>query len=372
MSDRAEQAGLASALAEARQPVEAPPLPRVAAPLALMTSPRLHRLVPARLAALAGKAHGLLMWRSSSSVREGAHATMYAIVGGTDRAHEAGTLARLHVVNSYAERMLFWHPPRPANFATSARCPALRAALSSGRGVVISSCHVGPFYDVTSCALALGCRSFVVGGNWFFDQPTADYAGRRIAHWWGKIATRGNYLVRSSNSFAILQALLEEGEAVAIFFDSVGSRETTFLGRPTALASGTARLALATGALVLPVRARRAGAQMWVDVSSPLDPRSFTEVDRLQGAIADVHSRLILEHPETLENPRRPGAWEDGATAEAWSRLIGGGRRRRRLDREPGSSRGTLTRTRLHNFSAVQPRPTAEALAHVVQRTAEW
>jgi lauroyl/myristoyl acyltransferase len=311
------QADLTSALAEARQPVKAPPPPHVDPLLALLTSPRLHRLVPVRLAALAGKAHGWLAWQLSSSVRERAAATMQAIVGGTGRAHEAKTLARLHVVNAYAERMLFWHPPRPANLDEQS-LSNLRAALSSGRGVVISSCHLGPFYDVTACALAVGRTSFVVAGEWFFDRASANYAGRRIAHWWARTAARGNHVVRSSNSFATLQALLEEGETALIFFDSVGSRETTFLGRPTALASGTARLALASSALVLPVRARRAGVDMWIDVTSPVDPRHFTDVDQLQGAIADVHSGLILERPETLESPRRAGAWEHGSTAEAW------------------------------------------------------
>lgn len=311
------EADLAHALAEARRPVSAPPLPRVDPLLTLLTSPRLHLLLPPRLAVLAGKAHGWLAWRLSSSLRARAIGAMNAIVGGTPRAHEAHRLARLHVMNSFAERMLFWHPPRPAHLDEQS-LSELRRALSSGRGAIISCCHLGPFYDVTACAVAVGRHSFVVGGDWFFDQPTPDYAGRRIAHWWAKIAARGNHLVRSSKSFATLQALLEEDETVLIFFDSVGSRETTFLGRPTALASGTARLALATGALVLPVRTRRAGAQTWIDVTSPIDPHDFTELDELQRAIADVHSRLILERPEALENPRREGAWEGGATAEAW------------------------------------------------------
>jgi lauroyl/myristoyl acyltransferase len=310
-------ADLTSALAEARRSTQAPPMPSVDLPLALATSRRLHRLLPPTLAALAGEAHARVAWRASASVRERAHATMHAIVGGTERAHEAQALARAHVINSYAQRMLFWQAPGPTSLDEQS-LSSLRSTLSLGRGVIISCCHLGPFYDVTTCASAVGRHSFVVAGDWFFEQPSPDYAGRRLAHWWAKIASRGNCLISSGNSFATLQALLEEGEVAQIFFDSVGSRQTTFLGKPVALASGTARLALATGALVLPVRARRDHARVWIDVTSPIDPQGFADVDQLHSAIADVHSRLILERPETLENPRRPGAWEHGATADAW------------------------------------------------------
>jgi lauroyl/myristoyl acyltransferase len=314
MSDSAD---LAVALAEARRPAQPPPMPHVGPLLALMTSRRLHRLLPKPLAARAGAAHGWVAWHASASVRERANATMQAIVGGTGRAHEAGTLARLHVIDGYAERMLFWQPPAPAS-VDERSLANLRAALSSGRGVAISACHLGPFYDVTACVSILGRSTFVVAGQWFFDPPSLDYRGRHIAHWWRRTTARNNRLVRASNSFAALQALLEEGEVALIYFDTVGSHQTTFLGKPTALSSGTARLALASGALVLPVRTRRAGARLWIDVGAPLDPTDFADVEQLHGALADIHSELVLESPETLEDPRRAGAWEGGATAEAW------------------------------------------------------
>jgi lauroyl/myristoyl acyltransferase len=292
-------------------------MPRVSLPLALATSPRLHRLLPARLAARLGEAHGWIVWRSGATIREGARASMHAIVGGTERAHEADRLARRQIMEKYAQRMLFWQPPRTAKLDEQS-LHNVRAALSSGRGVVISSCHLGPFFDVSSAVVALGRHSFVVGGDWFFEPPKHDYAGRRVTHWWGKMVARKNHLVCAKNSLPTLQALLEEGEVTVIFFDIIGTRETIFVGKPTKLTSGTARLAFATDALVVPVRARRAGGRVWIDATPPLDPKDFAEPAQLHAAIADVHSQLVLEHPETLEDPRRAGAWEDGATAEAW------------------------------------------------------
>jgi lauroyl/myristoyl acyltransferase len=292
-------------------------MPRVGLPLALMTSPPLHRLLPSSLAARLGEAQGWMVWCSGAGVRERARASMHAIVGGTHRAHEADRLARRHVMEKYVQKMLFWQPPRIAR-VDERSLANLRTAFVSGRGVVISACHLGAFFDVSSSPVALDRHSFVVGGGWFFDSPTPDYAGRRLTHWWGKTVARNNRLVPAKESFPVLQALLEEGEVAVVFFDIIGTRETMFVGKPTKLTNGTARLAIAAGALVLPARARRVGGRVSVDVEPALDPKDFTEPAQLHAAIADVHSKLILEYPETLEDPRRTGAWEDGATAEAW------------------------------------------------------
>jgi lauroyl/myristoyl acyltransferase len=82
------------------------------------------------------------------------------------------------------------------------------------------------------------------------------------------------------------------------------------------LAEGNAQLAVRADAIVLPVRARRVGHRVWVDVAKPFDPRELT-VDQLHDALAALHERWILENPATMEDPRSIG-WEHGATAEAW------------------------------------------------------
>jgi lauroyl/myristoyl acyltransferase len=297
--------------------VVAPPMPRVGPLLTLLTSPALHRLLPRRVAALVGQAHGLTVWLTRPRARARARATMEAIVGGTSRAHEAHALARRHITEKFAVRMIFWQPPATASIDEESRANLL-AALSSGRGVLLSCCHLGPFFDVATPVLSVGRRSFSASGNWFFDPPSADYGGRRVAHWWRRVATRGTYLIRANRSYPTIQVLLEEGEIVVIYFDMIGSRETVLLGKPMPLASGTARLATSAGALVLPVRARRVGGRVCVDILAPLDPGAFAEPGQLHDALATIHSKLILEFPETLEDPRRPGAWEEGATAEAW------------------------------------------------------
>ena len=83
------------------------------------------------------------------------------------------------------------------------------------------------------------------------------------------------------------------------------------------IAEGTAQLAARTGALVLPVRARRSGHDVRVDAASPLDPAELGGEDRLHEALADQHERWILEDPAAMDDPREFG-WGAGATPEAW------------------------------------------------------
>ena len=119
-------------------------------------------------------------------------------------------------------------------------------------------------------------------------------------------------------SFQIVRALLGRGEAVLIFFDMPGGRETNFLGKPVELADGSAELAVRTGSLVLPLRARRAGHEVWIDVGEAIDARRSAGVDELHEALAQVHERWILENPAAMDDPRRFG-WEDGAGPQRWT-----------------------------------------------------
>ena len=118
-------------------------------------------------------------------------------------------------------------------------------------------------------------------------------------------------------SFEIVQTLLRRGEPVFLFFDMPGPRETRFLGKPVMLADGTAQLAARADALVLPLRSRRVGSEVWLDACAPLDPRDFASSDELHDALAAQHERWILENPAALEDPRSTG-WE--ATVRAWTR----------------------------------------------------
>jgi hypothetical protein len=75
------------------------------------------------------------------------------------------------------------------------------------------------------------------------------------------------------------------------------------------LAGSTARIAADSDALIVPVRPRRDGFSAWVDVGEALDPRQHAGMEELHDALASAHERWMLELPETLEDPTRPGGW---------------------------------------------------------------
>ena len=85
------------------------------------------------------------------------------------------------------------------------------------------------------------------------------------------------------------------------------------------LRDGTARLAVETGAIVLPQRVRREGTHVAVDYFDALDPRDFAGPDELHEALARVHERLVLDDPARVQDPIVTG-WGDCARPDGWSR----------------------------------------------------
>lgn len=316
-----ENDDLGSALEAARRPLSAPRLPPAALPVRLRTSPALRRLIPTRLAVNRAEARAERNWRTKPGTREAITQMLDAIVGGTPRAHEAHELAHRHVIEQEVHRALFWQPWAVARIDadSQARLDAVRA---DGRPLVFSNCHMGPFHLHMSAIATREHHTFAVSAPWFFDPPSHDYWGRRLAHWWRRLEKQRPYerLVYSPGSMEVLRALLEDGEYLLIYYDMPGGRRTQFLGKPVMLATGTARLACETGALVVPLRCRREGHRARVDVGEPIDPRDHGDAEQLQDVLARVHERLVLELPETLEDPNRPGAWEGGASAREWIR----------------------------------------------------
>jgi hypothetical protein len=92
--------------------------------------------------------------------------------------------------------------------------------------------------------------------------------------------------------------------------DLPGSTPTAFLGKTVYMASGTARLAVETNSLVLPMACRPGRWGRWrVEIGEPLDPADYASWQDLHQALATWHERWILEAPEYLEGPVRLGAW---------------------------------------------------------------
>lgn len=279
----------------ARQP-SPPRMPPSSLGIRIKTSPMLRRLVPTRLVVNRAERQGRARWQLSRGERERMISVMETIVAGTSRAQEVEELARLHLIEDRVDTALFWQPWSANMDANSAAL--LRSALSEDRGVLLSACHVGPHYRSMYALPAASSHRYSVAGPWFFDPPSHDYWGRRLARWRKGALGR---LVLSKGSFPILRELLARGDTVYLFFDLPGRRGTRFLGKQAMLADGSARLAIEADALIVPLRARRVGHRVWVDVGTAL------------------HERWILDHPAAMADPNSFG-WDDGAGPHAWIR----------------------------------------------------
>ena len=307
-----------SYLDRALKSLERPPPKRrmPPAPLAIRvkTSPWVRSLTPVRLAVSRAERQGQELWEQDEQAREEAIAAIASIVTGTPRADELHELARGHLIEGIVERALFWQRPWSAKL-DSVSAERVRDAFAANRGVLLSACHLGPFYRLQSARPFKQRLTYTVPGAWFFEPASHNYWGRRLARWHKGMDSRP---VPAKGSFRVIQALLARGEAVFLFFDMPGPRETRFLGKPAELAEGNAQLAIRADALVLPVRARRIGHEVCVDVAEPLDPRQFTDVQQLHEALAAIHEHWILENPAAMDDPRSFG-WEQGASPHRWS-----------------------------------------------------
>jgi hypothetical protein len=305
---------LSAALERVGRRPRPPRMPPVDVKMRVKTSPSLRSLIPARplVARAARKARAL--WDRSPEQRESAIATISAIVAGTARGEEIEGLAREHLIEREVDKVFFWR--RWSCKIDDSSAPLLREALSSGRGVVLSACHSGAHYLSMRALPAGHPKQYSVVGAWFMETPSHDYWGRRLARW--RKGARG-CPVPARGSFPILAAVLSRGKLVYLLYDMPGSRATSFLGKTAMLADGTARLAVETDALVVPLRARRIGSRVWVQVAPALDPREYADAGELHRALGVHHERWILEEPAMMTDPNGFG-WEGGAGPQRWSR----------------------------------------------------
>jgi lauroyl/myristoyl acyltransferase len=267
----------------------------------------------ARVALARAATRGRRTWRDPA-VRAAARASAEAIAGPGPRVDR---IARRHLATSAAREALI-HRPEIQALVRLLGTEHLDSARASGRGVIVSHVHWGPFpgYSGTLASLVPGMP--IVVGSWLLiDQPDP-VAGPRQRAWRANLERSGARLIGADGSYDELERLLRAGETTFIAFDLPGRHETRFLGRPAMLASGSARLASATDALVVPGERRMHRGLPVQEFFPALDPRDHAGWQGLHQALADLYSARVRTDPAWLEDPRRGGAWEDGATADGW------------------------------------------------------
>ena len=285
-----------------------------------MTSgPPATQLLLDRMAIAAAAVRGRWWWLQPT-MRARARQAIDAIVGPGPT---TDALAREHLIHA-AERNMFIRRSGMVSGVPVDGVHHLRTACAEGRGVLVSYCHLGPFagLGVTVAEHVRGVHQ--VAGAWLAEPPPGVPQSLLWHRWRSMFDTAGVPLITAAGCFPVVSELLAGGAVVVIAFDWPGSAETVFLGRPVCLASGTARISHATGALVVPVMRHFRHFRARTVFGSPLDPQKYTGWRGLHDALAAQHERWILERPAALEDPRRTGAWEAFATAERWGASASG------------------------------------------------
>ncbi len=270
-------------------------------------------MIPTRLALAVAAWRGQRSWRDPAT-RDAARATAEAISG---RGPQVDAVARAHLAAT-AAREQFILRPHFNRRATVHGVEHLRSARADGRGVLVSYCHTGPFPGLSATVAHCTHDVHVIVGEWILvDQPDPVVRRRQLA-WRSMLEDQDLQFLAAQGSLHEAVRLLQRGDVVCTTFDMPGPHETKFLGRPAMLASGTARMAVAGDALVVPATRRLHRYRPRTHFAAALDPRDHADWTAFHDALAATHSRSILEHPGALEDPRRAGVWGPGATADAW------------------------------------------------------
>lgn len=275
---------------------------------------RTHRLLD-RVAIALALVRGRLWWGKRAMRTRSRHAA--DAIAGPGHARDA--MARAHLAQHSAREMFIRRPSMVSGIPVEGS-QHLRAAYAARRGVLVSYCHLGPFPGIGVTVAEHVADVHQVAGSWLSDPPVGAQQSLRWHRWRSMFDATRVPLISAKGCFPVVSRLLQDGGVVVMAFDWPGSAETSFLGKPVWLASGTAKLAETTGALVVPVKREFRRLAAHTVFGPPLDPRQHAGWRGLHEALAAQHERWILGHSAALEDPRRAGAWEDLASAEGWGR----------------------------------------------------
>jgi lauroyl/myristoyl acyltransferase len=261
-------------------------------------TPGFHRAVPMPVAGRLARLRARAAWRVSVGVRADAEAQMHFLLGRSSRAGEVTELAAEHVYENVMRNELHWR-----DWITTRMPVAGVEVLRRPGGALLNFFHHGPYGGIFGSLARHGVRVHVATHPIYLEAQPTDFAGLRHRQHLTTVSTGGTPTFNSVGSYGYMRDLLRRGEIVALATDLPGSTPMTFLGRRVRAASGAARLALETGAPIVPISGHPHGWGMRLSVQEPIDPRAFADVEALQGEIARRHEPAVLAWPQAVEWP---------------------------------------------------------------------
>ena len=171
----------------------------------------------------------------------------------------------------------------------------LGAALAQGRGAVMALPHSGN-WDMAGVWLAQTRGTFTTVAERLKPESLyRRFIGYRESLGFEVIPLSGG----EQPPFQLLSERLRDNKAVCLMAERDLSRngvQVNFFGEPTRMPAGSAKLAITTGAALLPVHCWYAGDATRIAIYPPLDCTSG-DVGVITQALADIFARNIAEYP---------------------------------------------------------------------------
>jgi phosphatidylinositol dimannoside acyltransferase len=171
----------------------------------------------------------------------------------------------------------------------------LGAALAQGRGAVLALPHSGN-WDMAGVWLAQTRGTFTTVAERLKPESLyRRFIGYRESLGFEVIPLSGG----EQPPFQLLSERLRDNKAVCLMAERDLSRsgvQVNFFGEPTRMPAGSAKLAITTGAALLPVHCWYAGDATRIEIYPPLDCTGG-DVGVIIQALADIFARNIAEYP---------------------------------------------------------------------------
>jgi KDO2-lipid IV(A) lauroyltransferase len=259
--------------------------------------------MPLRAAYFSGDVIATLAWWLWRGPRETAIQNMTRVLGDRNAARRAARYSFLNFAR-YAVDFLRAPKIKPDELLSKVHYDhwdAVDAAFAEGNGVIFTTMHLGN-WDIGGAVLAArGYPVSVIADTFLNERANAIVVKAR--------QVRGMKVIHSSRAAAGIVRAMRRNEALAILVDTpvkdVAGVPVKFFGEWTTVPAGPARIALRTGARVIPaalVRASGTSDQIiaLVDLDVRFTPTGDTErdVQALTQRIFAAHERFIRAYPD--------------------------------------------------------------------------
>lgn len=221
------------------------------------------------------------------------------------------TQARRYLYEMTKRAELRWHPL--VRSLPVEGIELLRDAERQRRGVILHFLHHGQYDGLFPSVRRHGFRVHVLAHEHFYYEKVHPFLQQHLRNVsYG--AQPSDVFEAKRGAFREICARLSSGSVVAIASDLPGLLNVMFLGQRVGMASGAARAALRTGALIVPVTAHPGPgwATTTFRMQQSVDPRGFTDPARILQVILACHDKALQAWASGIEDPLlRSGAPTD-------------------------------------------------------------